>query len=45
MKKLMTILVAGVLFLLGCANQQNLTEEEKEAYRKGKMSYDASWGP
>ena len=41
MKKLVAFLLAGILFLLGCAHQQNLTEEEKEAYRKAKKRYDA----
>jgi hypothetical protein len=41
MKKLIAFLLAGTLFLLGCAHQQNQTEEEKEAYRKAKMRYDA----
>ncbi len=41
MKKLVALLMAGTLFLLGCVHQQNLTEEEKEAYRKAKMRYDA----
>ena len=37
----MALILAGALLLLGCANQQNLTEEEKEAYRKARMRYDA----
>ena len=45
MKKILAFLMAGMLFLLGCANQQNLSEEEQDAYRRGKMRYDASRGP
>jgi len=41
MKKLMALLLAGTLFLLGCAHHQNLTAEEKEAYRNARMRYDA----
>ena len=40
MKKLIALLLAGTLLLLGCA-QQNLTPQEKEAYHKSKMKYDA----
>jgi len=41
MKKLMALLLAATLLLLGCAYQQNLTAEEKEAYHKSKMRYNA----
>jgi len=45
MKHLIALILAGTLLLLGCANQQNLTEEEKEAYRKSKRIYDAGQTP
>jgi hypothetical protein len=45
MKKLIALLLAGALLVLGCVHQQNLSEEEKEAYRKAKMRYDSSRGP
>jgi hypothetical protein len=41
MKKLITLIVASLLFL-SCAHIDNLSEEEKEAYRKAKQRYD--WG-
>ena len=41
MKTLIALILAGALLLLGCANKQNLTEEEKEAYRKARTRYDA----
>jgi PBP1b-binding outer membrane lipoprotein LpoB len=41
MKTLIALILAGALLLLGCANQQNLTEEEKAAYRKANMRYKA----
>jgi len=41
MKTLIALILAGALLLLGCANQQNLTDEEKEAYRKANMRYEA----
>ncbi len=44
MKKLITLMVIILLFL-GCTHWDNLTEEEKEAYRKGRARYEASRGP
>jgi uncharacterized lipoprotein NlpE involved in copper resistance len=44
MKKLITLMVIILLFL-GCTNWDNLTEEEKEAYRRGRAKYEASQGP
>ena len=41
MKKIIAFIMAAAFFLLSCAHQQNLTEEEKEAYRKAKRRYDA----
>jgi hypothetical protein len=41
MKKLIAMILVSLLFL-SCANMNNLTEEEKEAYRKAKQRYD--WG-
>ncbi len=41
MRKLIALLLAGTFLLLGCAHWQNLTEQEREAYRKAKMRYDA----
>lgn len=41
MKKLIGLLVLGMLLILGCAHQKDLTEEEKEAYRKSKLRYEA----
>ncbi|UCH21710.1 MAG: hypothetical protein JSU83_00090 [Deltaproteobacteria bacterium] len=40
MKKII-VLILTALFLFSCAHQQELTEEEKEAYRRGKARYDA----
>jgi hypothetical protein len=40
MKKLITLIVIILLFL-GCTHSDNLTEEEKEAYRKGRARYEA----
>ena len=37
MKKLIALLMAGLLFLLGCAANQNLTEEEKAKYKEWEM--------
>ena len=38
-------MLAGVLLTLGCVNQQNLTEEEKEEYRRARRIYDAGQSP
>jgi hypothetical protein len=40
MKKLITLMVITLLFL-GCSHWDNLTEEEKEAYRRGRATYEA----
>jgi hypothetical protein len=44
MKKLITVMVIISLFL-GCTHWDNLTEEEKEAYRRGMKRYETSRGP
>jgi PBP1b-binding outer membrane lipoprotein LpoB len=40
MKKII-VLILTALFLLSCAHQQDLTEEEKEAYRRERARYEA----
>ena len=42
MKKPILTILAAVLFLLNCAHQENLSEEEKDAYRKSRQRYE--WG-
>ena len=42
MNKLIIVILATALFLLNCAHQKNLSEEEKEAYRRARQHYD--WG-
>jgi hypothetical protein len=44
MKKLISLIVIILLFL-GCTHWDNLSEEEKEAYRKGRERYEATRGP
>ena len=44
MKKLISLFLAGTLLLLSCAHQENLSEEEKEKYRRARMRYDAGQG-
>jgi len=44
MKGIIAILLAGTLFLMGCSRWENLTEEEKQAYRQSQMRYDAGKG-
>ncbi len=41
MKKLMAVLLAITFLLLNCAHQGNLSEAEKEKYRKARQMYDA----
>ncbi len=41
MKKLISLFLAATLLLLSCAYQKNLSEEEKEKYRRARMRYDA----
>ena len=37
----MGFLILGLLIFSGCAHWEDLTEEEKEAYRKARISYEA----
>jgi len=39
MKKLIAFLLAGTLLLLSCAHHKDLTEEEREEYRKSREIY------
>jgi hypothetical protein len=41
MKKAIPLILAGMFFLLSCAHQENLTEEEQQKYRDAKRRYDA----
>ncbi|UCF90687.1 MAG: hypothetical protein JSW39_20720 [Desulfobacterales bacterium] len=41
MKKIIVLILAS-LFFLSCAHGDNLSEEEKEAYRKARQRYE--WG-
>jgi len=41
MKKIIALILAGMFFLLSCAHQDNLSDEEKEKYRKARQRYDA----
>jgi hypothetical protein len=37
MKKIIALLLAGLLFLLGCASDQNLSEEDSQKYKEWEM--------
>ncbi len=41
MRKLIAFILASIFFLLSCVHQDNLSEEDKEKYRKARMKYDA----
>ena len=45
MKKIIALLLAGMLFLVGCTHWKNLTEEEKQAYRQSNGRYNAGQRP
>ena len=32
-------------FILGCASYENLSEEEKEKYRRARIQYEMTQGP
>ena len=42
MKKLIVLIIACIMLILSCAQNQNLTEEEKEKYRRARQRYQ--WG-
>ena len=42
MKKLIAFIIAGIILILSCAQDQNLTEEEKEKYQRARQRYE--WG-
>ena len=41
MKKVIPLILAGMFFLLSCAHQDNLNDEEKQNYRDAKRRYDS----
>ena len=41
MKKIIALILAGMFFLLSCAHQDNLSDEEREKNRKGMQRYNA----
>jgi len=41
MKKIIGFILIAVFLLLSCAHQQDLTEQEKEAYRRERTRYEA----
>ena len=45
MKKSIALVVAGIMLFLSCAHQKNLTEEEKEKYRRARQRYEAGQKP
>jgi hypothetical protein len=45
MKSTIAIILAAWLFLVSCANTQNMTPEELEAIRKSNERYERSRGP
>jgi len=41
MKKLIAIITIGVMLLLGCVHQSELSEEEKRKYGRARQIYNA----
>jgi len=41
MKRLIAIITIGFMLTLGCAHQSELTEEEKQKYRRARQTYNA----
>jgi len=41
MKKIIALILAGMFLVLSCAHQDNLSDEEKEKYRKARQRYNA----
>jgi hypothetical protein len=41
MKKLIALGFTGIMLFLSCAHHENLTEEEKEKYRRARQRYEA----
>ena len=40
MKKIVALVLAGIFLFLSCAHQKEMTEEEKEKFRRSKAMYD-----
>ena len=45
MKKLIALVIAGIMLFLSCAHQKNLTPEEQEQYRRARQRYEAGQTP
>ena len=41
MKKIIALILASMFLVLSCAHQKNLSDEEKEKFRKARQRYDA----
>jgi len=45
MKKLIVLMIAAITLILSCAQNQNLTEEEKEKYHRAWQNYQRMQKP
>jgi hypothetical protein len=45
MKSILAIMLAALLFVMGCAGDRALTPEELEAIKKSNERYERSKGP
>jgi PBP1b-binding outer membrane lipoprotein LpoB len=41
MKKIIALIIVGVVLLVSCAHQQDLSEDDISKYRKARQRYDA----
>ena len=41
MKKIIVLIMSALIFMLSCAQNQPMTEEEREKWRRARMRYNA----
>ena len=41
MKKIIALIIVGMVLMVSCAHQQDLSKDDMSKYRKAKQRYDA----
>ncbi len=41
MKNIIMLIMSALIFIMSCAQNQPMTEEEREEWRRGRMRYEA----
>ncbi len=41
MKKIIVLIMSALIFMLSCAQNQPMTEEEREKWRRSRLRYEA----